>query len=134
MPLFHWSKRYSLGIEVVDEQHKVLVGIINELHDALKEGEGEKVLGRILRSMEDYAKFHFSTEEKYMAEFGFDGYAPHKAEHDIFRKKIPEFKESFDNGNIMIALELMRFLTDWLRKHIDVVDRQFVKAFREQGL
>ncbi|MGD2080896.1 MAG: bacteriohemerythrin [Nitrospirota bacterium] len=134
MPLVVWSAKYSLGIEAVDSQHKSIVDLINRLHASLRAGEAKRDTGEILRRMRDYALLHFDMEEKYMEEFGYGGLEEHRAEHETFRRKVPEFERSFREGDLTVTLEIMRFLMDWLLRHIQVVDRKYAPLFKERGL
>ena len=42
MAIIEWKDEYSVGIQSIDQQHKIWVGLINKLHDAMKKGEGKK--------------------------------------------------------------------------------------------
>lgn len=64
--LFPWREAYSVHIEIVDSQHKVLVDTFNELHVAIVTGMSREHLGKILSSLIKYAQDHFKTEERLM--------------------------------------------------------------------
>ena len=64
MPLFLWKKSYEIGIDEIDNQHRKLVGIINELSDAMMVQKGYKAVPHILEQLTDYIQFHFTTEEE----------------------------------------------------------------------
>lgn len=134
MPLVVWSPKYSLGIEAVDSQHRSIVDLINRLHESIKAGEARNETDEILRRMRDYALLHFAMEEKYMEEFGYEGLKEHLVEHETFRRKVPEFEESFRQGDLTVALDIMRFLMDWLLRHIQFVDHKYAPLFKERGL
>ncbi|HON01092.1 MAG TPA: hemerythrin domain-containing protein, partial [Acidobacteriota bacterium] len=59
MPLIQWENRFSVGIRKLDQQHKGLVGMINELHDAMKAGKGQEVISEIVQRLAAYARNHF---------------------------------------------------------------------------
>lgn len=134
MAYMAWKEIYSVNVKEIDEQHKKLIGMINELHGAMKMGKGKEVTAVILKEMIDYAASHFATEEKYMSKFGFPGYAQHKDEHDAFTRKIMDFKVKYDEGSVALSFEVMDFLEDWLLKHIQGTDRQYGPFFNEKGL
>ena len=56
MSLFAWSAKYSLHIGQIDEQHKKLVGMLNDLFDAMKAGKGNDVLDNVLSQLIAYTK------------------------------------------------------------------------------
>lgn len=89
------------------------------------EQKGKVVIGKILSGLDDYAVFHFKTEENYFDRFGYPGTAAHKKEHGDFDKKVSDFKSDFDQGKIGLSIQLMNFLRDWLQNHIQGVDKKY---------
>ena len=134
MALITWSDKYSVEINEIDEQHKVLVGMINELHDAMKQAKSKEVSQEILNKMADYINFHFSTEEKYMERFGYPDYAEHKLEHERFVEKVLKFSEDYTNGKAGVSYDILNFLKDWLVGHIQGTDKKYAALFIENGV
>jgi hemerythrin len=134
MSLIDWDDNLRINIEVIDNQHKKLVGFINELHAAMKERKAKDVLGKIIEGLKDYAIEHFSTEEKYFDQFGYRNAFSHKRDHQGFIDKVNDFKAGFDSGKAMLSMKIMDFLKDWLVKHIQKVDMAYAPFFREKGL
>ena len=134
MAYMSWKELYSVNVKEIDEQHKKLIGMINELHDAMKVGKGKVVTSLILKEMIDYAATHFATEEKYMIKFEFPGYAQHKAEHDAFSVKVLDFQQKYNEGSIALSFEVMEFLEDWLVKHILGTDKQYGPFLNMKGV
>lgn len=134
MSLIRWNDNLSVNIKVIDQQHKKLVDSINELNDAMKLGKGKEVMGKIINNLISYTATHFRTEEKYFAQFGYPDLANHKKEHDAFVQKVSEFKDKFEKGRIMMTIEVMNFLSDWLKNHILVTDKLYVEFFNAKGL
>ena len=134
MALISWSNAYSVGVREIDEQHKKLVDILNELHEAMKAGHGKDKVEPVLARMADYAVMHFSTEEKYMMKHSYPELTSHRSEHQAFMKKVTQFVEDFRKGKATVTLELSNFLRDWLLKHIQGVDRKYGPWFNERGL
>ena len=66
MALIDWSESMSVGIPGIDEQHKKLVQMINELHEAMKARKAADVMGKILDELIRYTTTHFGFEEKLM--------------------------------------------------------------------
>ena len=64
---FRWTEKYSVKIAALDNQHKRLFAIINELNQALANGEGKAATDSVLRKLVDYAKAHFAAEESLLA-------------------------------------------------------------------
>ena len=134
MVLISWNNDLSVNIVEVDRQHQKLIRIINELHDAMRARKTVEVLGKIINDLVDYTVIHFSFEEKYFAQFKYPRTLSHKKEHKYFINKINEFKKGFDSGRILMSMDIMNFLKEWLIKHIQGTDKQYVSLFHENGV
>jgi len=134
MALFEWDETFSVNVVEIDQQHRKLVEMVNELHDAMGAGKSKEILGKIIKGLSNYAKIHFATEEKYFDQFGYPDADSHKDEHANFAQKVAEFKEGFDAGRLGLSIEVMRFLSTWLKSHIKDVDKKYGPFFNENGL
>jgi hemerythrin len=84
--------------------------------------------------MIEYEAIHFTTEEKYFDQFDYPDKEKHKEEHQHFVGKIREIKEGFDQDRVMISIEVMDFLKNWLVNHIQGSDKQYGPYFNRHGL
>jgi hemerythrin len=134
MALISWNQDLSVQVAQFDNQHKELVGLVNELHDAMASGKGNTVLGKTLAKLIDYTKTHFAAEEKLMKQHSYPGYLSHKMEHDTLTRKALEIKTTFDSGKMVMSVELMNFLKDWLTKHIKGVDKKYGPFLNNKGI
>jgi len=108
--------------------------MINDLDDAMRQGKGKEVLGKIISGLFTYAGTHFKTEENYFDRYNYPEANPHRKEHEDFTRKVAEFKHKFDTTKITLSIEVMNFLSDWLQNHIKVVDKKYSPFLREKGL
>ena len=134
MSLIQWNDSFSVNVVEIDQQHQKLVAMINDLNDAMRQGKGKDVLGKIVNGLIVYAESHFKTEEKYFDQFGYPETDSHKKEHSDFVVKVSEFKSGFEKGKIGLSIEVMNFLSDWLQNHIKRVDNKYGPFFNEKGL
>jgi hemerythrin len=134
MALIEWSERLSVQVAELDDQHKKLIGLINELNDAMKVGKGRTILGKIVNDLAAYAATHCKTEERYFAQYEYPDTFNHRREHVALVKRISGFKDQFENGNEPLTVEVMRFMSDWLKKHIMETDKKYGSFFNEKGL
>lgn len=134
MAVLKWSDTFSVNVKEIDDQHKMLVEMINTLHNALKANKGRDVHNEIISKMAGYAKTHFKTEEKYMIQYNFMGYYSHKIEHDQFVVKALDLKERLEKSDLAMTLEIYNFLTDWLVNHILGTDKKYSQHFNNNGL
>ncbi len=134
MALIKWNDGLSVDVAMIDKQHQKLIDMINELHDAMRQGKGSAVLGRILNGLISYTDSHFKTEEKYFDQFGYPDTEAHKKAHEAFVRKVSDFRDGFEQGRTGLSIEIMNFLSDWLRQHIQGVDKKYGPFFNEHGL
>jgi hemerythrin len=128
-----WSNDLSVGVEEIDEQHKVLVGLVNEMHDAIHERHGSEVVRNILSKLADYTRIHFAVEESLMRILNYPGYEEHKVQHEELLRHVVELVEKVDSGKTAIGFELMHFLKVWLTKHIMESDKEYTEHFLSAG-
>ncbi|MDR2535740.1 MAG: bacteriohemerythrin [Treponema sp.] len=124
-----WEDRYAIGIPIVDEQHKELLKLTNDLYQACRQGD-EKARERFkdaIRSTVDYVKFHFSAEEKIIEGVRYPKIAAHKQEHAGFVREVLEEVKKFESGKTFVPNAFVRFLRDWILTHIAVSDKEYAE-------
>ena len=129
-----WQDNYSVNINFIDEQHKILINIINELYDDIIIKKKFVDVNNLLSKMVDYAATHFSTEEKYFIEFQYNDSINHIKEHKYFIEKVNEFIEKSTLIKSSVPLEALYFLQDWLINHILISDKKYIDCFKNGGL
>jgi hemerythrin len=129
-----WTDALSVGIDEIDTQHKMLVSIINEMHEAIHERHGSGVVRDVLAKLADYTKIHFAVEESLMRILGYPGYEGHKAQHQELIQNVLDLQHKVDSGHTAIGFELMHFLKVWLTRHIMESDQQYGQFFMEAGV
>ena len=134
MAFMKWTDELSVEIGEIDDQHKKLVNMINDLSYAMSKGKGKDVIEAILSGLRDYTVEHFANEENYFARFNYTGALTHKREHNAFVDKITQFQNDYKNEKVMLSLEIMRFLKEWLQDHIKGSDKEYIRCFKENGL
>jgi hemerythrin len=128
-----WSDDLSVGIEEIDDQHKVLVGLVNEMHEAIHRRHGSEAVRVVLAKLADYTRIHFAVEESLMRILGYPDYEIHKAQHEQLIEHMLELQHKVDTGKTAIGFELMHFLKVWLTKHIMESDREYSDFFIQAG-
>ena len=134
MPLMSWKEEYSVRVNLIDQQHRKLIDLLNQLYDGLKAQRGKEVLGPVLHELVGYTESHFTTEERLMQTHGYPGFQPHKLEHQMLVKKVRDFQKDFEAGKSAVSIELMSFLKGWLENHILKTDKQYSSHFEKKGV
>ena len=133
MALFTWDGSFSVNIPSIDAQHKKLVGIVNELHAALQNGNSDEVLNNIFKELLDYTHEHFAYEEKLFDKYFYAGSTEHKRKHKYIFDEVNRMKTKGSQKTI-VSLELMTFLRKWLTKHIKVTDKEYSEYLLSKGV
>ena len=93
MPYYEWSEAMSVGVPLIDSDHKALFRLINRLHDGIETEDEAEVLSQVLDSLIAYVKFHFAREEKVMEACGYPELPGHREEHARFTDRIRKFRD-----------------------------------------
>ena len=130
-----WNDGYIAGIKLIDDQHKELVQITNELYDACMKG-GDEVLvcfKKTIQMMVNHAKEVFAHEEELFEQTAYPGTASHKAQHREFIKTILEHEKKFRSGARFVPNSFARYLMEWISSHIAVNDKNFGIYYAEKS-
>lgn len=119
MPLINWTADLSVGFESIDTDHQVLIGLLNELDDAVSVGESRETVGRVLDSLLDYTDYHFGREEVLMRACRYPDMDAHIKTHDTLRAQVADIRSRYmRNPESIHAREVLAFLKNWLTAHI----------------
>jgi hemerythrin len=131
---FVWTERYSVNVKILDDHHKKLFALLDQLHQALLERRGREVIGEVIDELLDYTRYHFTEEEKKMETAKCSGIAAQKKAHQDFVKELKNYKEKLDNGmGAFITTNVMKTLNDWLVNHIGRLDKLYSESMNAAG-
>ncbi len=134
MAFIKWNDNYSVKVSEVDNQHKKLIGLVNQLYDAMRAGKGREALEPVLTELVNYTAYHFSTEEQLFRDHGYPDFEKHKKIHDDLTRKARDLKKTFDQGNKMITIDVMLFLSNWWNIHILEEDKKYSDFLNSKGV
>ena len=123
MALLVWQDDLDTGIEVIDQQHRRIVEMLNHLYSAQKNME-RTVVAEVIDELIDYTLSHFAFEEELMEEAGYPFCAAHRRVHEVFGKRVGEYRLRFESGED-ITDELRTMLSRWLFNHIRGDDKAY---------
>lgn len=125
MAFVEWKPEYSVGVVEIDAQHRRLLDIINQLHEAMKLGGKPSMLAQVMNELVGYTRYHFAYEESLMESAGFPQLEEHRRKHRAMVGQVEAFRDHATSGKASVSLNLMSFLKDWLTKHIMHTDRLY---------
>ena len=134
MAFMEWNTQYGTGVMQIDQEHKRLVALINELYEAMSQGQGDAALGKVLNGLAVYCKTHFANEERLMQQHGYPAFNEHKGIHDRLTAKVGGLLQDFKAGKPVSTVQTVNFLKDWLNKHILETDQKYAPFFKEKGV
>jgi hemerythrin len=131
--LVSWSPTFSVGVKLIDDQHKGLLNLVNDLfnHVIGDEAQERVYFQKVIQQAVQYVKVHFATEEKIMLHTDFPGYAEHKKAHDAFVLTVIENVRDFEAGKKFSLSGFTKFLKEWILTHIAIMDKQYFAYFRQ---
>jgi hemerythrin len=129
MAFMQWTPDLEMGIPVIDNQHKRIIDYINELDDASRTGNMDET-NHALEGLLDYTITHFEFEEELQEKAGYPFLKAHKRVHEIFMKRVADFRARAENGED-ITQELLDVLKVWLASHIKGDDRDYADSVRK---
>ncbi len=125
MELMEWLPEYSVGSMKLDDDHRQLFRLINELNEAMRERRGKEVIAPVLVQLHTYASRHFEAEEAVMKHCGYPHLAKHCQEHRTFTQSVESLIDEYERGNKLISIDVLLFLRDWIQKHILYSDQDY---------
>jgi hemerythrin len=134
MALITWDQTYSVRVKRIDEQHQKLFALINELHEAMREGKGQAIVQDTLRRLAAYTVTHFRAEEELLRKANFPGLAEHHAEHQEYVARVNQFGEDLKAGRNTSSVAVLQFLKHWWEEHILRTDRSYSAYVNAQGV
>ena len=130
MAFVEWSDSLSVGNDTIDGQHKKLIELVNKLHQAMASGHGKEIITGVFDEMIAYTEYHFKTEEKAFDKYGYDRIDEHKEQHREFVEKVGDLKKKYAGGELLITIETLKFLVDWISNHIKKADQLYMPLLK----
>lgn len=129
--MYEMKDEYLTGIEFIDNEHRRLFEIANEVYElSVNEFIADKYdnIKDVLRELREYTKLHFTHEEEYMKSINYKKMFSQIIEHKEFVDKLDELDiDSLDENSDEMISEILEFLTNWLVNHILYSDKQIGK-------
>ena len=134
MAIFEWNESLSVGVAAMDNQHKRLYAVMNELFLAMSQGKGQDVLEKVTDELVNYTRTHFTAEERLLTTHGYPGLAAQKTSLEEFTHRVTQTAAPLRQGRAVMTVSVSSFLRDWLTKHIQGSDKQYGPFLNGKGV
>lgn len=123
-PWITMDESHLTGSPELDRQHQVLVNMLNNLNDAVRNSESQQTVDRMFDEMVAYAEKHFEFEERLMVKYAYPDMLPHKDEHERLKLEAKYLREELKQGGELLVLQSVK---DWLLAHTVNIDKPFAE-------
>jgi hemerythrin len=124
MAAIHWEESMSVGVSILDVDHRRLVEILARLQNSVGEHSNRELIAATIATLLEYTEEHFRHEEESMERFNYPDIAQHVGEHNDLMRKLLAFKDNAERGQTASAIELMDFLGGYLTNHMLGADKK----------
>jgi len=130
-----WTPSLSVGVELIDEQHKAWFEKADKLFEAGKNNQAKEYVGELLEFLDSYTKKHFADEEQYMLSIHYPGLEEQKRAHAAFIAELTKLRSQYkeSGGNLTVIINANKMVIEWLTKHISNMDKKIGDFVRQKG-
>lgn len=135
MTFIVWNDRLSVDVASVDREHKELIGILNDLYDAIARNCAQQAVREALQRLTAYTEYHFRHEEALFSRTAYPDIVLHKRQHADMVSWLAACQRRHDDDPLStLSLEMVNYLKDWLFDHILGSDRQITQHLHAAGI
>ncbi|MBI4805021.1 MAG: hemerythrin family protein [Desulfovibrio sp.] len=126
MALIEWEEDMGIGVPLIDDQHRELVDLINNIDEASRRNVRHAEMSDYIKTLYHYIMVHFQDEEALMDPKTYPEYYMQVHQHLAFSQRIMEFYKDFIDGSQVDMSEILTFIATWFRKHTTGLDRTLI--------
>ena len=121
-----WNDSLLIGVDLIDNQHRELVGRMDKLMQASRMGKGSTEIEETLRFVVSYVKEHFKDEEDMQAKYAYPDIVEHKKLHAGFVKSTVGLLQEYQKtgSSTEFTGKVNKTLVEWLFRHIRSEDKK----------
>lgn len=113
-----WREQLSVGNDVIDNDHKYLIDLINQVETCLN-NEKRIELVDLLNRLTQYSMTHFASEEKIASCAGYTQVTDLHKSHEVLLKELDQVKHEMLENMTKTSIEhFTTFLRNWLINHV----------------
>jgi len=129
-----WEERFSVNVKELDRQHTSLIEMLNQCNTLMNTEHSNRDVLTIVHKLILYARNHFTLEEQFMKEAGYNKLEEHKKEHEHFKSIVTCFEDQYKKGQPLLISNIMEFLMDWFVEHLLISDKKYIETLNKAGI
>lgn len=134
MPFITWTEQMRVDVKLLDNDHKRLAILTNDLYDGIVTGRTKQILVRDFDALAGQIRAHFAQEEQLFAESRYPDAVIHARQHDILMDRVRDLRARFKRETELAGLvEIMNLLKDWLLGHIRSYDQKYAPYLKAKN-
>lgn len=122
MALLQWKPEYSVGIESMDDEHRAMMALINDVYLSLEGESGEAEIDDGLGQIFNTISMHFALEERLMRDNDYAEFEAHKRDHEKLLDQMRDLMDSYFDDPVIGANRLQEQLSEWFAGHFSSFD------------
>lgn len=134
MSVIKWRDSYATNVKEFDQDHRKIIQLINDLLETLQGRKDTTACSRVLDELYSYTLYHFSSEEKKMAQYSYPGLADHHNEHEKLKKQVVQYRNSDSLDDHAAIAQIYQFMREWFLHHIMETDKKYGEFFSKTSL
>jgi hemerythrin len=134
MQPIQWNEQFKVDVQEIDEQHKVLLDIFNQIVSSIEKKSEWQATSSIIDSFLHHAYRHFATEERYMIQHRYPDLPSHIGKHLDFIKKVTTMTQEVHENSLEKQREMVAFLAKWYYDHVLIVDKKYSMFLDDNGM
>ena len=129
-----WTHASNVGVRAMDNEHAIMMDVMNELRMALvhgaERGQAKELLGKLI----EITGIHFWNEEMLMDRYGFPGLPEHRTEHQRLLAQLNDYARKPQHGEVVHMSGFLCFLHNWFIDHVEGLDKQYGPWLNKHGV
>ena len=117
-----WKPEYSVGVESMDDEHREMIDLINDIYDKLGSSPDTDQVEQFLGDIFSTISMHFAMEERLLSKINYSEYQAHKHDHEELLDQIRDLMDDFAADTSSGAVKLEQSLSDWFAGHFSTFD------------
>jgi len=133
MALFIWTNTLSTGNTHLDDEHRMLVELVNTVLECIAQRADNRALSQALDKLGSFTREHFAQEETLMRKLGYGRAQEHGDQHHALLAQMDAVIAQLRADQAIDQMALYNSLTRWVVDHIQQYDRDFAQTEAAQA-